>query len=125
MALESNLNTRTYEAAADLSAKQYHFVESDTSDQVNACDAAGEQADGVLQNDPDASGKAATVAVGGRSKVEAGEAISVGDDISTAADGQARTAVTGDVILGTARSAASNAGEIISVELTIPFRGTA
>ena len=124
MALESNLNTRTFEAGQDLSSKQFYFVTMASDGQVDPT-GDGAQATGVLQNKPDAAGKAATVAVGGRSKVSAGAAVSVGANVASDANGQAVTATTGEVILGIARSASSAADEIISVELSLPSHGDA
>lgn len=124
MALEQNLDARTYESDADLSSSQFRFVKLTATGTVEACSVAGEQAVGVLQNDPEAN-RAANVAVGGRSKVEAGAAVSIDDDVATDASGKAVTATTSDVILGKARSAAGADGEIVSVELTVPYRGTA
>lgn len=120
MALEQNLNSRTFEAGGDLSGNQFHFVTLAADGQVDTT-GAGASATGVLQDDNgDAAGKAVVVAVGGRSKVSAGGAVAVGDNVASDANGQAVTASTGDVILGVARSATSNADEILSVELTLP-----
>lgn len=125
MALEQNLNTRSYEAGQDLSAHQFRFVTQAADGQVDPT-GAGAQATGVLQDDNgDAAGKVVAVAVGGRSKVEAGGAVAVGDNVASDANGKAVTATTGDVILGVARSASSADGEIVSVELTTPHAGTA
>lgn len=125
MAYESNLNNRTFEAGTDLSGSQYRFVKQNTSDQVVAIDTAGEAAVGVLQNDPDAADKAATVAVGGISKVEAGAAIAIGDAISVDASGRAvNSATAGHVIHGYARTAGSAAGALVSVELDMLSTGT-
>ena len=119
MALEQNLSTRSYEAGADLSGNQFYFVLQAADGQVDVA-GADAQATGVLQDDNgDAAGKVVAVAVGGRSKVAAGAAVSVGDSISSDSTGRAVTAGAGPV-LGVARSAAAAAGEIISVELTLP-----
>lgn len=120
MAYESNLDCRTFEAGADLSAKQYHFMKLNASGQVVSCDAQGEEAKGVLQNDPDAAGKASTVAVGGITKMTAGAAITLNDAITTGADGRAETAATGDVVVGYAREAASADGVLFAMEMTQP-----
>ncbi len=57
--------------------------------------------------------------------MEAGAAVSIGDSVATDASGKAVTATTSDAILGQARSAAGADGEIISVELTLPYGGAA
>lgn len=125
MAYESNLENRTYEAGGDISASQYRFVKAGaTAGQVVACDTAGERTIGVLQNDPDAADKAATVGVGGISKVEAGAAVAADASVSVDAQGRAVTSVTaGHVIVGYARTAAAAAGELIAVELTRTYSG--
>jgi hypothetical protein len=125
MAWEEALQTRTYEAGGDLSGLQYRFCKQTGDDQVVGCDAAGEAAIGVIQNDPDEQEKATTVAVGGISKVEAGAELTVGQAVSTDNQGRAIPATTGHVVLGHTRLAASEAGVLTSVELTVPFRGTA
>ena len=108
------------EASADLSSYQYYFVELSTG-QLAVCNAAGDQAVGVLTDKPDAQGKIGQVARFGGVKVVAGEAISVGDKITTGADGKAEvvdpTGAGGDAgyaVLGEARSAATADGQIIS-----------
>lgn len=118
MATEEILRTVTREAGEDLSAAQYTFVKLNASGQVIQCDTQGEQAYGILQNDPDEAGKAAIVAIGGISKCEAGEAVTAGNFVGTAADGQALDAslTTGDVQLGLAVSSAGAAGEIFSLD---------
>jgi len=70
---------------------------------------AGENALGVLQNNP-VSGEAAVVAIGGKSKVIAGGTVAGGAIVSSDAAGKAVTSATsGHYILGvTARGGASN-----------------
>ena len=106
----------TLQANADLSSKQYYFVELDSDGKVGACNAAIDIPIGVLQNAPDASGKAATVLVMGISKVNADAAINEGVLIGPAADGQAGGKVAGsnttEYICGQMITATSGAGEI-------------
>lgn len=98
----------TYIAGADLSAKQYHFVTSD-GDEVTAT-GAGLAATGVLFNAP-TSADAATVVRGGEVNVFVGTGgLAVGDEVAADADGKAVVAVSGDVIIGEARTAAAANG---------------
>lgn len=116
MSTELNLVTLTSIAGADLSASQYRFVEQSSAGAVTVCNAAGEKALGVVYNDP-ANGQAATIAYGGIARVVAGGAITIGNAIATDNQGRAVAATTGQTILGEAMSAASTAGEIVSVLL--------
>lgn len=102
-------------AGADLSAQQYHFVTFDASNNV-VLPAAGVKCIGVLQNKP-ALGYACTIAKSGISKVVAGAAIAINDDIATDATGRAVPAVAGNRRLGKARMAATGAGIVIPVAL--------
>jgi hypothetical protein len=114
MATFANIQNRVegYLAGADLSAKQYTFVTSD-GDEVTTT-GAGEAATGVLWNDPE-SGRAASVVRGGEPMVYAGAAIAVGAEIASDADGKAVTAVSTDVILGVARTAATAEDELVTI----------
>lgn len=113
MATEQNLTTISLEAGSDLSAKQYFFVSVAADGQVDAT-GDGAMADGVLQNDPSAAGAAATVGIGGVTKVECGGTVTRGGTVSSDADGAAVDSATGDIILGTALETGA-AGEIISM----------
>ena len=107
----------TLPAAADLSANQYFIVKVDSSGSA-ALAGDGQPAIGVLQNEPDAAGKAASIRFAGISKVVAGAAVSAGAQVAPNASGKAVTAATGKNILGIALAAASGDGVIIPVALT-------
>ena len=115
MATEYDLENISAVAGADLSSSQFKFVESNSSGTVTVTNAAGEYALGVLQNNP-ASGQAATVAIGGISKVVLGGTVAINDQISTDASGRAIAATTGHKIVGIARKGGA-VGEIGSVLL--------
>lgn len=101
MATEQNLQCYTLPAAADLSAKQYHFVVVNSQGQVAAC-TAGAQADGVLQDKP-AAGQAANVAHSGITKIVYGGTVTAGADLASDSNGRAVTASSpGAAILGVA-----------------------
>ena len=74
---------------------------------------------GVMQNKPQYTGSAATVAIAGVSKVEAGATIVGGNPISVKADGTAIVALTGKPVVGYALTGGAD-GEIISVLLSGP-----
>ncbi len=92
MAYEGNLQIAPgLTAGADLSSKQYYFAKV-SSGGVIGCNTQGEAVDGVIQDKPDASGKAVSVAYSGISKVVAGAAILKGALVQTDANGKAMTA---------------------------------
>lgn len=80
-------------------------------------DALGITNEAVTQEQLDAGkvGCAVTYFSGGRMPVKASAAISVGAAIGCAANGLARTAVTGDVVLAIATEAAAAANDVITV----------
>lgn len=122
MAYENVRNTVPgVDAAADLSAKQFFFVKM-TATGVNLA-GDGEHALGVLQNKPDALGKAATVAsVGSTSKVVTSGVVTQGDNVSSDANGKATESASGDYILGQALSTSAADGDLITVHITMPGR---
>ena len=96
--------------------KQYHFVKVTGVHQVGLSDADDVNVIGVLQNKPQYTGNAATVAIRGIVKVVADKAVTAGTKVFCSADGQA-TDVTngGGNALGVAVSTTANAGELLSV----------
>ena len=98
MAVMQSRDNRTFVAGEDLSAAQFKFVTLEADGQVDLADAAGENAIGVCISGGTA-GKAVTVCVSGSVMVEAGGAITAGDQIQTGADGTALLAATGMLYL--------------------------
>jgi len=115
MAVFQSRDTRTFEAGGDLSAGQFKFVALADDGQVDLA-GDGAQAIGVLYNEPDAAGKAATVVMTGKVIVEAGASVTAGDEIGVDADGNAVTAATSDIIMGYALEDAVD-GQIFAMEL--------
>lgn len=113
MAVNNNQTCVTFEAGADLSAKQFFFVSMSSDGQVDPT-GDGAAAIGVLLNDPAAAGRAAEVCIGGLTRVSAGGSITAGDEVASDAAGEAVAAATGDIILGTAVTGGSD-GEVISI----------
>lgn len=108
----------TLEAAADLSAKQFHFVKVSAANKVDVCTAITDAPIGVLQNKP-TSGQAANIRVLGISKLSANAAISAGAILGSSTDSQAQTAVATNVVCARALEAAGAANVIISA-LVLP-----
>jgi hypothetical protein len=94
---------------------QYEFVKITGRHQIGLA-GAGDAAVGVLQNKPQVTGQAATVAIFGITPVRSGAAIAVGDLVEADSAGRAITATTG-AALGTAIEAATGADQLISVLL--------
>jgi hypothetical protein len=102
-------------AAADLSARQFRFVNIDNTGKA-AMPAAGGRAIAVLQNKP-GSGQACELMFSGISKVEAGAAVTAGDNVATDVQGRAVLSATGNTIIGIALESASGPGIVIPVLL--------
>jgi len=115
MAVFQSRDTRTFEAGGDLSAGQFKFVALAADGQVDLC-GAGAQAIGVLYNEPDAAGKAATVVMTGKTVVEAGGSVTAGDEIACDTDGNCVTATTSDIVMGYALEDAVD-GQVFAIEL--------
>lgn len=119
MAYEEKLETVTMLAGADYSdgSAHFRFVKlTSTPGTFVRCSVAGEDADGICQDEP-GSAHASCIAIGGISKVVAGAAITAGAKITTDDQGRAVTATTGAAVLGTAIQDAAAAGIIIPAKL--------
>jgi hypothetical protein len=115
MAFEERLESITVVAGADLSAGQYRAIQND-----GTLAGAGEVAVGILQNDPAAAGRAATVGVGGVTKVTAGAAFAAGAKLMSDANGRLITATATNHVLAMARTAAGAADEVASALIVSP-----
>ena len=102
MAYEQTLHTISAPASADLSASQFCFVAVNSSGQL-ALPSAGGDADGILQDKPNAAAVAGEVGILGVSKLVVGTGgVTAGDLLATDVNGKAVTATTGNKILGRA-----------------------
>jgi hypothetical protein len=131
MSFQNNGTDISLVAAADLRSSQFFAVKVDSNGKA-ALAGAGEQAIGVVQNDPNTD-QAATVRVAGVTKMKAGGSITAGARVAVDAAGKAKTAVLGTVntsdagaasdavvgsaVFGIALEGASN-GDIIAVLIT-------
>lgn len=79
----------TLPASADLSASQYCFVAIDTNGQIALSGDDGNPV-GILQNKPDAAGRAGEVLIAGVSKLKAGATVRAGYNVGSGANGQAK-----------------------------------
>lgn len=76
----------TFQAAGDLSTKQFYFVKMSGAHTVDVCSAVTDKPVGVLQNKPSAAGQEAEVCVWGWTKVQAGGTVTVGTHYSIGTD---------------------------------------
>lgn len=104
----------TLAAAADLSTHQFKFIVVDTNGEA-ALAGAGVDADGVLQNEPEA-GQAATVTTDGVTKAVVGAGgVTAADLLETDATGQVITLAAGETVGRALETGA--AGDVISILL--------
>lgn len=109
------------EAAADLSASQFHVVRVVSNNAVNiASQNSVMRAFGVLQDTPNAAGKAARVAVYGETMVVAGASYAAGAPLSHNATGRAIAATSGLCVIGYAIEAAAADGDLVRMLLRGP-----
>lgn len=104
MARQEQFDSITLEAAGDLSAGQFRFLAVDSNGRVAVVAAEGADSVGVLQNNPSALGRAATVAYKGVVKVVIGTGgLTAGQKAKSDAAGAAvlATATSSDHVLGT------------------------
>jgi len=106
----------TLVAGADLSAKQFTFVKLNSSGQAIAAAAATDVPVGVLQNAP-TSGQEAEVLIVGGTKIVAGAAITLPNNIGTGATGKAVALATTDTtkyVVGQLITASAADGDIVT-----------
>jgi hypothetical protein len=106
----------TLVAGEDLSAKQYTFVKLNSSGQAIAAAAATDVPVGVLQNAP-TSGQEAEVLIVGGTKIVAGAAITLPNNIGTGATGKAVALATTDTtkyVVGQLITASAADGNIVT-----------
>lgn len=104
-------------APVDNAGNQYRAVKQTGSRQCGLVSGTTDKVVGIVQNKPQVTGEAATVAIQGISKVRVNGAIAAGADVFAAADG--RGSATGTALLGRAQTAAAGANELIPVLLQI------
>lgn len=122
MATEHGILDLSFPAAGDLSTKQFYPVTMNTVGRINTIATTLTRAFGVLQDDPDAAGRACAVRLLGESKVivDGGtNPIYPGYAIGVNASGIGiATTIANQEILGIALEQSIAAGDIISVFVT-------
>lgn len=97
--------------------KQYRFVKVTGEHQCGLADADDQVIVGVLQNKPQVSGEAATVAIRGVSKVRAAGAITAGSTVYVDANGLGTGTAGTSIGIGVALASSAGADELIPVLL--------
>lgn len=105
------------------SGKQYRFVKITGAKQAGLATASTDNVIGVMQNKPQVTGQAATVAIFGVSFVVTGSAVSgtaiaAGDKVTTDSTGHAVKHSGSNTVCGVALAASSTEGELIPVLLS-------
>jgi hypothetical protein len=118
MAYENITKCLSMTAGQDLSSKQYYFVSLAADGQIDPT-GYGQEAEGILQNDPSEQGRVAAVACveGDISFCVAGGIVRYGKDVMSDANGRGIEATGGGRVQGVAMTTASAAGDIFSVML--------
>ena len=115
MAFSQAQTVITLEAAADLSAKQYHFVAVDTNGKAALTGDDGNPI-GVLQNAPTA-GQAASICVYGVTKLKIGTESGLGAGFNVGCDASSAGKVTdsGSFRLGVSLEDPTADGDVVSI----------
>lgn len=109
---------KTLVAGEDLSSSQFFIMQLSATGALEIGEGATDLIVGVLQNTPE-SGQNATYRFLGTSKVKAGGSISIGDWVTSDANGKAvATTTDGNIVIGRALEAADD-GDIIEVQLSV------
>lgn len=111
-----------YDAAAPIT--KFRAVKFSAEETVTPVTAITDQIVGVEQFGVSAAeilkGKGASVRSAGISEMECSAAITVGAAVSAGTDGRAKTAATGERVIGQCVKGTANAGERAAVRLTLP-----
>jgi len=113
----------SFKAAGDLSSDQYRAVYISAENTVDTCGttAANMKSMGILQNKPDAAGKAADVQIGGISKAKSEATFTFNQELTTGTTGgfipvADATHITTAIAIETADAA----GDIVTVRIVSP-----
>lgn len=105
-------------ATVDNAGNQYRAVKVTGVHTCGLVSAVADVAVGVMQNKPQVTGEAATVAIRGVSKVRMGVAVTAGNKVYLAADGKGATSsASSATYLGVALATGTSADELIPVLL--------
>lgn len=121
MAVGHNLFDWSFPASGDLSTKQFYPVALGTDGKVNTISATTTAAIGILQDDPDAAGRACAVRMAGVSKAYvagagAGNTINPGSRLAISSDGLLVVTTTANrEVIAIALDSSTADGDIISV----------
>lgn len=122
MAVEARLYDVTMLADGDLSDAQHYFMMLHASDEdyIDLADAAAVTLFGVLQDKPEASGRACNVRRIGRSKLVLGGTVTYGQKLTSDANGAGVAATTGQRY-GAIALEGGDAGDTVTVEMEFGY----
>lgn len=122
MAVEARLYDVTMLADGDLSDAQHYFMMLHASDEdyIDLADAAAATLFGVLQDKPEASGRACNVRRIGRSKLVLGGTVTYGQKLTSDANG-AGVAATAGQRYGAIALEGGDAGDTVTVEMEFGY----
>lgn len=114
----NQIHMLSFEAAQDLSTKQFHFVKLNSVGKIVLCEIQGEEVFGVLQNKAKMGETANVVVTPGGSTVIAAEAIATDQNVMTGIDGRA-VLVKGPNphVAGKCRRGGVAAGDMIDIDV--------
>lgn len=111
-------------SASANAGKMYRIVKVTGAKTVGLCTADEDLSVGVLQNKPQVTGQAATVAIRGITNVIAGaNDLNAGDEVSSDAEGRAILAVTGKVVVGVVLTDSTTVGEAVPMLIRPGVKG--
>src|SRR6266404_4217673 len=119
------VETFTLEAAADLSACQFHAVRLSAQNKCNvASDPAASSIVGILINKPKLtpSPEFGTIAFFGKTRLVAGGAITAGTLLQCNSSGRAAAVASGNMAFGRALDTSTTDGDVISALIFPPVR---
>ncbi len=116
MAFDNRILTHGFPASGDLSGNKFRAVKIDSNGEIAVATAITDIIIGILQNEPDAQGKEASVALEGISKIVLGATLAIGVQCGTGTDGRAVADAATNYTIGTILQG-GDAGDVGSVHL--------
>ena len=101
MSFDNRILTHPFPASGDLSGKKFYAVKINSDGEIVVATAITDIIFGILQNEPDAQGKEASVALEGISKIVLGATLAIGVQCGTSTAGKAIADASTNYTIGT------------------------